>query len=202
MVDENSFDYLDTKTKTLIFWNLLVKKELTAKQLSINLKKDISTILRTLNKLEIDGLVIISKTETKRNFNLNYWVLNPDLLKIDFSTMEKTIYEYLSAEKPKPDIELSVSMFMKSFQAIISSVIENKVQKFLSEEKKSINWIQSDIFSALLVDEETGVIFHRELVKFLIDFQQKYKPVSIPLDKIKEKGSLFFIVGSKIEDTI
>ncbi|MHA1983142.1 MAG: winged helix-turn-helix domain-containing protein [Candidatus Hodarchaeales archaeon] len=202
MLNEKIFDFLDTQTKALIFWNLIVKKELTAKQIANSLKKDISTILRTLNKLETDKIVIISRTETKRNFNLNYWKLNPEILKIDFSNIEKTIYDYISSDKPDPEIILRVSMFLKAFQAVITSILHFKVQKILSEEKQAINWLQSDIFSALLVNDEIGQIFHNELFQFLENFVTKYKTVNIPLNKIKESGYIYFLFGSKIKDSI
>lgn len=199
---ENTFDFLDTQTKALIFWNLMVKKELTAKKIAKNLKKDISTILRTLNKLETDKIAVISRTETKRNFNLNYWRLNPEILKIDFSNIESLIYEYISSDKPDPEVKLNMMTFLKAFQAVISSILHFKIEKILSEEKKSINWLQSEIFSAILVDKKIGEIFHDELNKFLQDFTLKYKPINIPLAQIKETGYIYFLFGSKIIDTV
>jgi predicted transcriptional regulator len=65
-----------TETKALIAWNLIIYKELAVKQLAKLVNKDASTITRNLRNMQDSNLVQISKTETNRNFNINFWKLN------------------------------------------------------------------------------------------------------------------------------
>ncbi|MHA2276515.1 MAG: ArsR family transcriptional regulator [Candidatus Kariarchaeaceae archaeon] len=186
----NYFESLfKSETRSLIAWNLIIHKELTVKQLANLTNKDHSTITRNLKNLERAGLVIISKTETIRNFAINYWKLSPNDFLRKFGDLGKVVQETLT----KQDLEL--------MKIILLAVQRNLVNIFNYKTREINNFIQNilaekELMSVGIMNKEIGNLFRKELNQFICQFQEDHKLNLQPLDEIDSESYFTFILAS------
>ncbi|MFX0015081.1 MAG: hypothetical protein ACFFB2_08160 [Promethearchaeota archaeon] len=179
-----------TETRALIAWNLIIYKELTVKQFVKLMNKDASTITRNLSKMLDLNLVQISKTETNRNFNLNYWRLNPEIPIHKFGDFETAIKNALL----RTDL-----IFMKTALLAIQRNLENILNYKTRKIAKFIQNLFSgkEFISVGMMDEETGALFRKELNEFIFKFQEDNKINLLPIDKIGPGSYFTFLLASQ-----
>ena len=186
----------DSETKTLIIWNLIIRKELTAKELAYITNKDISTINRTLNKMKKDNFIQISRTEeipvNKANFQVNYWKVKPQLIP-NLGDLDKIITEFLNSNNSSNTEKIKI--LFESIKGIMFSAMTYKLENMLQEKKISP-------ISFLLFDEQTGKEYEKAYWQFMQDFLNKYHPKQISIDKIDPTGYLVFNFTTQIQDAI
>lgn len=186
----NYFERLfKSETRALIAWNLIIHQELTVKQLAILTNKDQSTITRNLRNLERAGLVFISKTETIRNFTVNYWKLSPNDLLRKFGDLGKVVENALTSM----DLEfmklalLAVQRNLENIFNYKTREINNFVQNILTEK---------ELMSVGIMNKETGKLFLKELNQFIHQFHEDHKLVLQPLDEIDPQSYFTFVLAS------
>jgi len=166
----------------------MIYKELTVKQLVKLTSKDASTITRNLNKLQESKLVEISKTDTIRNFNINFWKLNPKIPLHEFGDFDRIITEALINN----DIDFLKTLLVTT-QRIIWSILNHKTRNIhdfiqsLKEEKTG------EFMSMALMDKETGQLFRKQIAEFIAKFYDEHKINMLPLDKIGPESFISFI---------
>jgi predicted transcriptional regulator len=180
-----------TETRALIAWNLIIYKELTVKQLAELVNKDASTITRNLHKMQDSSLVQISRTETYRNFNVNFWKLNPEIPLHKFGDFDKIITEALI----KNDFEF-IKILLTTTQGILTSIFHYRIrniEKFVGSLKGEV---PGEFLSLNLMDKETGQLFRKELTEFVIKFWKENKISLLPMDKIGSDNYFSFVLVS------
>ncbi|MFX0051187.1 MAG: winged helix-turn-helix domain-containing protein [Candidatus Hodarchaeota archaeon] len=186
----NYFERLfKSETRALIAWNLIIHQELTVKQLANLTNKDQSTITRNLRNLEKAGLVFISKTETIRNFSINYWKLSPNDHLRKFGDLGAIVQEALA----NMDLE-----FMK----IALLAVQRNLENIFNYKTREINiFIQNilagkELMSVGIMNKELGERFRKELNQFIIQFHEEHKLNLQPLDEIAPESYFTFILAS------
>jgi DNA-binding transcriptional ArsR family regulator len=189
----NLRDYFErlfkSETRALIAWNLIIHQELTVKQLANLTDKDQSTITRNLRYLEKAGLVLISKTETIRNFSINYWKLSPNDHLRKFGDLGAIVQEALA----NMDIE-----FMK----IALLAVQRNLENIFNYKTREINIFMQNILagkelmSVGIMNKELGELFRKELNQFIAQFHEEYKINLQPLDEIDPESYFTFILAS------
>jgi DNA-binding transcriptional ArsR family regulator len=186
----NYFEMLfKSETRALIAWNLIVHKELTVKQLTRLIDKDTSTITRNLRSLERADLVMISKTETIRNFTINYWKLTPKNHLQNFGDFDTVIKKALVGTNLE---------FMK----IVLLTIQRNLENILNHKNKEINKFVQDVLSGKelmsvgMMDKETGELFRKELNQFIFNFQEENKVKLLPIDQIGPDSYFTFLLAT------
>lgn len=178
-----------SETRALISWNIIIHQELTVKQLANLTNKDQSTITRNLRNLEKTGLVFISKTETIRNFTINYWKLSPNDFLRKFGDLGTVIRNALA----KMDLE-----FMK----IALLAVQRNLENIFNSKARDINhFIQNilagkELMSVGIMNKEIGELFLKELNQFIHQFHEDYKLNLQPLDEIDPESYFTFILAS------
>ncbi|MHA2215763.1 MAG: winged helix-turn-helix domain-containing protein [Candidatus Hodarchaeales archaeon] len=186
----NYFESLfKSETRALIAWNLIIHKELTVKQLANLTNKDQSTITRNLKNLERSRLVFISKTETIRNFAINYWKLSPNDFLRKFGDLGTVVQEALE----KKDLE--------SMRIILLAVQRNLENIFNYKTREINNFIQNilaekELMSIGIMNKEIGNIFRKELNQFICQFQEDHKINLQALDEIDPESYFTLILVS------
>ncbi len=178
-----------SETQALIAWNLIIHREMTVKQLAHLTDKDQSTITRNLRQLERNGLAVVSKTETIRNFVVNYWRLTPNDFLRKFGDLGTIVQEALASN----DLE-----FMKIALLAIQRNLENI---FSYKARKVSGFIQNilaekELMSVGIMNQEIGELFLRELNHFINQFYKKYKLNVQPLDEINRTSYFTFLLAS------
>jgi DNA-binding transcriptional ArsR family regulator len=186
----NYFERLfKSETRALIAWNLIIHQELTVKQLANLTNKDQSTITRNLRNLERAGLVLVSKTETIRNFSINYWKLSPNDYLRKFGDLGAVVQEALA----NMDLE-----FMK----IVLLAVQRNLENIFNYKTREINnFIQNilaekELMSVGIMNKEIGELFLKELNQFISQFHKDHKLDLQPLDEIDPESYFTFILAS------
>jgi len=186
----NYFERLfKSETRALIAWNLIIHQELTVKQLANLTNKDQSTITRNLRNLERAGLVLVSKTETIRNFSINYWKLSPNDYLHKFGDLGAVVQEALA----NMDLE-----FMK----IVLLAVQRNLENIFNYKTREINnFIQNilaekELMSVGIMNKELGELFQKELNQFISQFHEDHKLNLQPLDEIDPESYFTFILAS------
>ncbi|MFX1507352.1 MAG: winged helix-turn-helix domain-containing protein [Promethearchaeota archaeon] len=186
----NYFESLfKSETRALIAWNLIIHQELTVKQLANLTNKDQSTITRNLRNLEKSGLVFVSKTETIRNFVINYWKLSPNDFLRKFGDLGTVVQNALA----NMDLE-----FMK----IALLAVQRNLENIFNYKTRKINFfIQNilagkELMSVGIMNQEIGELFLKELNQFIYQFQEDHKLNLQPLDEINPTSYFTFILAS------
>ncbi|MHA2248349.1 MAG: ArsR family transcriptional regulator [Candidatus Hodarchaeales archaeon] len=186
----NYFEKLfKSETRALIAWNLIIHQELTVKQLANLTNKDQSTITRNLRKLERTGLVLVSKTETIRNFAINYWKLSPNDFLHKFGDLGTVVQEALA----NMDLE-----FMK----IALLAVQRNLENIFNYKTREINYFiqnilaEKELMSVGIMNKEIGELFLKELNQFINQFHELHKLNLQPLDEIDPKSYFTFILAS------
>ncbi|WP_455142841.1 winged helix-turn-helix domain-containing protein [Candidatus Hodarchaeum mangrovi] len=178
-----------SETRALIAWNLIIHKELTVKQLANLTNKDQSTITRNLRTFERSGIVFISKTESIRNFTINYWKLSPS------QHMRK--FRDLGAVVEKALVEMDLE-FLKIVLLAVQRNLEN-IFNFKSREiDKFIQNILTgkELMSIGIMNKELGELFQKEFNQFLYQFQENHELNLQPLEEIGPESYFTFILAS------
>lgn len=192
---KNLRDFLQSlfksETRSLIAWNLIIYKELTVKELTMLINKDASTITRNLRDMEDSNLVQISKIKTTRNFNINFWKLNPDIPLHKFGDFDEIISEALI----KNDFEF-IKLLLTTTHGILTSIFRyrnNNVNQFVE------NLLgEKEFLSLNLMDNETGQLFLKEMTNFVANFFQIHNVPLLSMDKVGTNSYLSFLLVSHL----
>ncbi len=180
-----------SETRSLIAWNLIIYKELTVKELTMLINKDASTITRNLRDMEDSNLVQISKIKTTRNFNINFWKLNPDIPLHKFGDFDEIISEALI----KNDFEF-IKLLLTTTHGILTSIFRyrnNNVNQFVE------NLLgEKEFLSLNLMDNETGQLFLKEMTNFVANFFQIHNVPLLSMDKVGTNSYLSFLLVSHL----
>ncbi|UCG02004.1 MAG: winged helix-turn-helix transcriptional regulator [Candidatus Heimdallarchaeota archaeon] len=186
----NYFERLfKSETRALIAWNLIIHQELTVKQLANLTNKDQSTITRNLRNLERTGLVFVSKTETIRNFAINYWKLSPNNFLRKFGDLGSVVQEAL-ANMDLEFMKITLLAVQRNLENIFNSKtreINNFVQNILAEK---------ELMSVGIMNKEIGELFLKELNQFIYQFHEDHKLSLQPLAEIDPNSYFTFILAS------
>ncbi|MFX0173677.1 MAG: winged helix-turn-helix domain-containing protein [Candidatus Hodarchaeota archaeon] len=186
----NYFERLfKSETRALIAWNLIIHQELTVKQLANLTNKDQSTITRNLRNLEKAGLVLISKTETIRNFSINYWKLSPNDHLRKFGDLGTVVQEVL------------INMDLEFMKIALVAVQRNLDNIFNYKTREIDNFIQNilagkELMSVGIMNKELSKLFQKELNQFISQFHEEHKLNLQPLDEIDPESYFTFILAS------
>ncbi len=178
-----------SETRALIAWNLIIHRELTVKELANLTNKDQSTITRNLRKLEKEQLALISKTDTIRNFTINYWKLRQNDFLLKFGDLGTVVQEALA------------KMDLKFMKIVLLAVQRNLENLFTYKTQKINHFIQNilaekEIMSLGIMDKEIAKIFRKELNQFIGRFHEEYKLNLQPLEEINPESYFTFIMVS------
>ena len=191
-------ELFDNPTISEISMYLVFYSELTAGQLAKIIKKNISTITRSLEKLLEANLIYVSKTEPKGNLQVKYWALNPEVINLDTLITDETINQLSGEEREKAIIRMHNILI--TFREILKTVYDHLVESQISYFQNMDQGRDSNIFTIFLFDKETGQLFEKEFQEFQKKFFEEHREPPSGLDSINLNSVITFMLSSRLGD--
>ena len=195
-----TLDLFDNPTRSLISWNLLIHKELSASQLKKLLKHpNLSTITRNLTKMEEKGIIFQSKVEKLNNLETKFWKLNSEIFKED-PDINVEIYNELDEAGKKLFVERT-SNIISLFFGFVRTMLKPEnfdIGKILTHPEQD-----HPSLTITIMKEKIGARFRKEFRTYLEKFQEDQgEEFGSDLNDLNLESHLLFIFTSKIKTLV
>jgi len=193
-------ELFDNPTIAQISMFLMFQKELTAGQLAKLTGKNISTITRNLEKLNVNNLINVSKIEAKGNLQVKFWTINTEVIDINTIITGKSL-QGLPEEETLKVIQQTQNVLI-SLRGILKTVYDYHVKSLVEFIKNNKQELDSPIFSVFLLDKDTGRLFEKEFKEFLQKFMTKHEDDDSDLDEIYSESIITFMLSARLGDIL
>jgi DNA-binding MarR family transcriptional regulator len=189
----------DSPATGLISWFLLVYKELTASQIANFSSKNLSTITRTLKKMEKADLIHVSRKEQVKNLSVKYWRLNPSI-KLENAPIHGEELRQLPFQEQQQVLN-QVQNILLTFREITRSIFDLEITRITDEIKRKKKIEEEGCFILLLLDKDDGSSFNQELKELTHKFTCEKTPQSNETN-IDLDNYLFILISSRVKDLL
>ena len=196
----STLDLFDNPTRSLISWNLLIHKELSASQLKTMLgNTSLSTITRNLSKMEEKGIIYQSRVEMLKNLETKYWKLNSEIFEEDPAINPELLH---SLDEDEKDLFIErTSNMISLFFGFVRTMLEPEnfdIRKILTQPEQ-----EHPSLTISIMKEKTGDVFRKDFRKYLQNFMEKEEEeFGSKITDINLDSHLVFIFTSKIKSLI
>lgn len=199
----------DSPTTGLISWYLFVYKELNASQISRLSRKSLSTVTRSLKKMEDANLVEVSRIEQVKNLSKKYWRLNPNI-KLEENLIQSDELNKLPSNEQQ-QIITQIQNILLIFREITRTIFNVQIRELTNiiQEQKSR---EKGLFTLFLLDKDEGPIFIQKLNELTESVREVIKPQSKPQsEKVFEvdidgfidlDNHIFILLSSRVGDIV